>query len=137
MTRGLLDTNVLILMDAVDPNELPDELAISVITIAELSVGPIVADDPEERAARQDVLTRVESEFEPLPFTTQAARAFGRAYATYLAAQRSPRRHTADLMIASIAMAYGLPLYTANPHDFTPLRSLVTVVPVTHPHTRE
>jgi predicted nucleic acid-binding protein len=135
-TRGLLDTNVLILMEGLDQAELPMEQAISVITLAELSVGPLVTDDPREQANRQDILSRVESEFEPIPFDTLAARAFGRVYAAILQAGRNPRRNTADLLIASIAVANRLALYTVNPGDFKGLDGLLVVEPVTHPADR-
>ncbi|MEV7965490.1 type II toxin-antitoxin system VapC family toxin [Sphaerisporangium sp. NPDC088356] len=135
-TRGLLDTNILILMEGLDQRELPLEQAISAITLAELSAGPLATDDPQEQAGRQDILTRAESEFEPIPFDTAAARAFGRVYAAVLAAGRNPRRNIADLLIASIAVANRLPLYTVNPDDFKGLEHLVRVEPVTHPQDR-
>jgi predicted nucleic acid-binding protein len=94
----------------VSPAELPDEMAISVITLAELSAGPHqVRPDEEqddyhqhsERARRLDVLQRAENEFDPIPFGAEAARAYGRVTAAVIDAGRSPRRRTADLMIAS------------------------------------
>jgi hypothetical protein len=80
-----------------------------------------------------DVLQRAESEFDPLPFDAEAARAFGRVAAAVLAAGRKPRARTADLMIASVAIANRLPLYTTNPDDFAGLDTLVTVVAVPLP----
>jgi predicted nucleic acid-binding protein len=136
VTRGLLGTNILSLMAGLDQRELPAEQAISVVTLAELSVGPLVTDDPRERAARQDALSRAESEFEPLPFDMRAARAFGRVCAAVLAAGRNPRRSTADLLIAAIAVANRLALYTVNPDDFKGLEGLLVVEPVTHPDDR-
>jgi predicted nucleic acid-binding protein len=131
--QGLLDTNVLILMDGLDQGELPAEQAISAITLAELSVGPLATHDTEEIAARMAVLGRTEAEFEPIPFTAAAARAFGRVYASTLAAGRKPRRYYADLLIASTAIANKLPLFTVNPDDFRGLDRLLRVYPVTHP----
>ncbi len=131
--QGLLDTNVLILMDGLDQDELPTEQAISAITLAELAVGPLATDDPEEVAARMAVLGRAEAEFEPIPFTATAARVFGRVYAATLAAGRKPRRYYVDLLIASTAAANKLPLFTVNPDDFRGLERLLTVYPVTHP----
>ncbi|MFI6788319.1 type II toxin-antitoxin system VapC family toxin [Nonomuraea sp. NPDC050383] len=133
---GLLDTNVIILAAGLDPDELPDAPAISTITLAELSVGPLATDDPRKRATRQDVLARVEAEFEPLPFDVAAARAFGQVYAAVKEAGRNPRGNTADLLIASVAIANRLPLYTVNPDDFKGLEGLLTVRQVTHPHRR-
>jgi predicted nucleic acid-binding protein len=141
--QGLLDTSILILRRWVDPAELPDEMAISAITLAELSAGPHqVRPDGEqpvyhehaERARRLDVLQRAENEFDPIPFDTEAARAFGQVTAAVIAAGRKPRRRTADLMIASTAIAAGLPLFTTNPDDFAGLTGLLAVIPVTRPH---
>ena len=125
--QGLLDTNILILRHWVDRAELPGEMAISAVTLAELSAGPHLvrhddqqAADPEhaERAQPLDVLQRAENEFDPIPFDAEAARAYGRVTAAVTAAGRSPRRRVADLMIASTSIAAGLPLFTTNPDDF-------------------
>ncbi len=132
-TRGLVDTNVVILLPGLDPGELPDELVISAVTLAELSVGPHVADNPVERAKRIGVLQHVEATFDPLPFDTEAARAFGLVTAAVLAAGRQPRRRVADLMIASVAMVNRLPLYTTNSADFVGLDGLVEVRAVSRP----
>lgn len=137
-TRGLLDTNIVILRHAVDPDEKPDEVAISAITLAELSAGVhLVSGDHaqaiEERARRANVLQRTENEFDPIPFETEAARVFGRISAALHARGRTPRRRMADLMIASIAAAAELPLYTTNPADFEGLEDIVRVVPVRRP----
>lgn len=138
----MLDTNILILRRWVNPAELPDEVAISAITLAELSAGPhqVQPDDAQagyhehaERARRLDVLQRAENEFDPIPFDTEAARAYGQVTAAVIGAGRSPRRRTADLMIASTAVAAGLPLYTTNPDDFAGLADLLELVPVTRP----
>lgn len=140
--QGLLDTNIMILRRWVDPAELPDEMAISAITLAELSAGPHqvrpnheqdIYDERAERARRLDVLQRAEHEFDPIPFDAEAARLYGRVTAAVLAAGRRPRRRTADLMIAATAIAQGLPLFTTNPDDFTGLAELLTLVPVTRP----
>lgn len=138
----MLDTNVLILRRWVDPDELPDEMAISAITLAELSAGPHQVrpdheqtehDEHAERGRRLDVLQRAEHEFDPIPFDAEAARAYGQVAAAVAGAGRSPRRRTADLMIAATAIAAGLPLYTTNPADFAGLDDLLAVVPVTCP----
>jgi len=138
INRGLLDTNIVILRHAIAAEELPDEMAISAITLAELSAGVnlVSADNPEaieERARRADVLQRVENEFDPIPFETESARIFGRISAAVVARGRTPRRRIADLMIASIAAAAELPLYTTNPADFDGLEGIIRVVPVSRP----
>lgn len=138
-TQGLVDTNILILRARIDPRDLPDEMAVSAITLAELSAGPHLVrsneeyDEYEERARRTDVLQRVENEFDPIPFGADAARIYGRLSAGTVAAGRTPRRRIADLLIAATAASEGLPLYTTNPDDFRGLGSIVTVVPVTRP----
>jgi predicted nucleic acid-binding protein len=140
--RGLLDTNSMILRSRIASEELPDEMAISAVTLAELSAGPHeVRPDTEqdayfeaaERARRLDVLQRAEHEFDPIPFDADAARAFGRVTAAVIAAGGKPRRRAADLMIAATAIVAELPLYTTNPDDFAGLSHLVSVVPVTSP----
>ena len=140
--RGLLDTNIMILRSRIVPEELPDEMAISAVTLAELSAGPHqVRPDTEqdayfeaaERARRLDVLQRAEHDFDPIPFDADAARAYGRVTAAVIAAGRKPRRRVVDLMIAATAIAAELPLYTTNPDDFAGLEHLVTVISVTRP----
>lgn len=140
--QGLLDTNIVILRRWIDPAELPDEMAISAITLAELSAGPHEVrrndgradyEEHAERARRLDVLQRAENEFDPIPFGAEAARIYGSVTAGVIAVGRKPRRRVADLMIASVAIAEGLPLFTTNPDDYRGLENLVTIVPVTRP----
>jgi predicted nucleic acid-binding protein len=130
---GLIDTSIVVHLAALNSAELPDEMVISTITLAELSAGPHHADDPAERARRVSVLQHAESTFEPLPVDTDAARSFGLISAAVLAAGRTTRRRVTSLMIASVALARRLPLHTTNPDDFAGLSDLVTVVPVERP----
>lgn len=139
--RGLLDTNILILRRWIDPGWLPAQMAISAVTLAELSAGVhlVRGDDAaagDERARRTDVLQRVESEFDPIPFDAEAARAFGRVSAAVSGTGRTPRRRVADLMIAAVAAVADLPLYTTNPDDFAGLDSIIQVVAVPSPVVR-
>ncbi|MBM9510457.1 type II toxin-antitoxin system VapC family toxin [Actinacidiphila acididurans] len=140
--QGLSDTDIVILRKWIDPEELPAEVAISAVTLAELSAGPHEVrrndeqddyDEHAERARRLDVLQRAENEFDPVPFDAEAARIYGRLCAAVIGAGRKPRRRVADLMIAAIAIAEELPLYTTSPDDYRGLDSLLTVVPVTRP----
>lgn len=140
--QGLLDTNILILRRWIDPAELPAEMAISAITLAELSAGPHevrsndeqdVYDERAERARRLEILQRAESEFDPVPFDAEAARIYGRVSAAVIAAGRKPRRRLAGLMIAATAIAEGLPLFTTNPADFAGLETPIRIIPVTRP----
>lgn len=129
--RGLLDTSVVIDLDKLDPLELPVSVAVSAVTMAELAAGPHATVDSEERGRRQDRLQRAEAVFDPLPFDANAARAYGRVFASVLAAGRKARGGRAvDLLIAATALAAELPLYTRNPDDFDGLGELIDVVVV-------
>jgi len=112
---------------------LPAELAVSTVSLAELSAGVHTAADALERARRTVRVQRVEATFSPLPFDVEAARHYGIIAAEVTSAGRKPRGRVADLMIASIAAANRLPLFTTNPADFYGLESVVSVVPVPVP----
>jgi tRNA(fMet)-specific endonuclease VapC len=126
--RGVLDTSTVILLSRFeDPDVLPQEPLITAITLAELSVGPLVARDEQERAARQAHLQQAESDFEPLPFDAAAARVFGRVAASLRRSGRKPAARAYDAMIAAIAVAADLPIYTCNPEDFTGIDGLEVI----------
>jgi predicted nucleic acid-binding protein len=131
--QGLLDTDVIVHLPLIEPRELPVESAISSVTLAELSAGPLATDDPVERVARIGRLQRVEATFHPLPFDAEAARHYGPVYAAVRAAGRTPRRRFADLLIACIAIRNALPLYTINPQDYVGLDHLLVLCPVNRP----
>ncbi|HUZ78971.1 MAG TPA: type II toxin-antitoxin system VapC family toxin [Chloroflexota bacterium] len=131
MSAGLLDTSVIIDWD--DPAvaaALPDEAAISAITLAELTVGPHLSSSSEERARRQTRLQQVEATFQAIAFDTAAARSYGQVVAAVSAIGRSHRRRIADMLIAATAHANGLQLYTRNPDDFDGLEGLIGIVGV-------
>ena len=131
LARGLVDTSVVIDLQRLEPERLPEQVAVSSITMAELAAGPHATDDPDERARRQDRLQRAEATFDPVPFDDKAARAYGRVYSAVLAAGRKARGPRAiDLLIAATALAAELPLFTRNPSDFKGLESLMRVVGV-------
>ena len=133
--HGLLDTNTVILLNRItDPDTLPARPAISTITLAELSVGPLVTDDPTERAARQAHLQLAEASFNALPFDAAAARKFGGVAASLREVGRKPAARAYDALIASVALAQGLPLFTVNPSDFSGIAGL-EVVAIPHPDT--
>jgi predicted nucleic acid-binding protein len=131
--RGLIDTNIVIHLTALDFSLLPDEMVISSVTLAELSAGPHLTDDPAERARRISVLQHTEATFDPLPFDAEAARAYGVICAAVRASGLPPRWRIAGLMIASVAAANRIPLFTTNPDDFVGLDRLVTVVAIPRP----
>jgi hypothetical protein len=127
-SRGLLDTSVVIDHDIFDTALLPDESAISAVTLAELAAGPHATRSEQERARRQDRLQWAAATWDALPFDAEAARLYGRIFAATKAAGQSSRARLADLLIASTAAASGLPLYTRNPSDFAALKRLVKVI---------
>ena len=131
VANGLVDTSVVIDWD--DPavlSGLPDGVAISTISMAELAAGPHLAREPMEKARRQARLQQVESLFEPLDFDAAAARSFGQVVAAVVAAGRSHRSRVADLLIAAVAHSNKLALFTRNPQDFQGLEALVTIVAI-------
>jgi predicted nucleic acid-binding protein len=129
--RGLVDTSVIIEIERIPEDLLPEAIAVSALTLAELAAGPHATSDPAERARRQDRLQRAEATFEPIPFDASAARAYGRVYAAVVSAGRKARgRRAVDLLIAATAVTAGVPLYTRNPDDFTGLETTLEVVPL-------
>ena len=131
--RGILGTSTVILLARLaTPEHLPRSPVITTITLAELSVGPLVAGTEQERSARQAHLQAAESSFDPLPFGVAAARAFGRVAGSLRRAGREPSARAYDAMIAAIAVASGLPVHTCNPDDFAGIEDLA-VVAVPHP----
>ena len=134
-TEGILDTSTVILLERLDEADLPDEPLITAVTLAELSVGPLIATEDEERAARQARLQQAEADFDPLPFDADAARAFGRVAASLRHAVRTVQARAYDAMIAAIAIANRLPLYTVNPSDFEGIGDL-DLRGITHPDQR-
>jgi tRNA(fMet)-specific endonuclease VapC len=126
--RGVLDTSTVLLLARVeDAGSLPAEPLITAVTLAELSVGPLVAADEAEREARQAHLQQAEAAFDPLPFDAAAARAFGRVAASLRRSGRKPAARAYDALIAATALAHGLPVYTCNPDDYSGIEGLEVV----------
>lgn len=129
--RGILDTSVMIVLPRMSGEYLPRVSLITTISLAELSVGPLVAKSDKARGERQGNLQLAEASFESLPFDADAARAFGRVSASLRRAGRKTHSRTYDAMIAAVAIANGLPLYTCNPGDFDGIDGLeVVTVPL-------
>jgi predicted nucleic acid-binding protein len=128
VNQGVLDTSTVILLSRIaDPAVLPAEPLITAVTLAELSVGPLVTDDEQERSARQAHLQQAEADFDPLPFDAASARAFGRVAASLRHRGRKTAARAYDAMIAATALAHGLPVYTANPDDFAGIDGLEVI----------
>lgn len=133
MPEGILDTSTLILLARIESTDtLPDEPLITAITLAELSVGPLVAATDTERSARQAHVQQAEADFDPLPFDAPAARSFGQVAASLRRAGRKPPARAYDAMIAAVAISNGLPVHTCNPADFAGIDGL-RVIEVPHP----
>jgi len=131
--QGVLDTSTVILLGRLAQDAtLPAEPVITAITLAELSVGPLLATTDSERGARQAHLQQAEVDFDPLPFDAAAARAFGRVAAELRSAGRKPAARAYDALIAATAIANSLPLYTCNPADFAGISEL-ELIAVPHP----
>jgi predicted nucleic acid-binding protein len=117
--KGLLDTSVFIAREAGRPlDNLPDEPAISVITLGELHLGVLRAKDGDTRARRLRTLSRVEREFEAIPIDAEVARTFASILADARAAGRRPR--AMDAWIAATAVRHGLVVFTQDA-DFADL----------------
>jgi predicted nucleic acid-binding protein len=130
---GVLDTSTLILLGRITAiDALPEAAFITAVTLAELSVGPLVATTDEDRVARQAHLQAAEADFDPLPFDAAAARAFGGVAASLRRSGRQATARAYDAMIAATAVAAELPLYTCYPSDFIGIDGL-EVVEVPHP----
>jgi len=117
--QGLLDTSVIIDIEAIDPDNLPEKCFISTVTLAELSVGPLVAKTISEQMVRQVRLQWSEQRFDPLPFDVACARTFAQVSVDLRFAGRKVASRSYDAMIAATAIAHNLPLYTLNPKDFS------------------
>ena len=116
--RALLDTSVFV---AVEQNRalakpLPDEVAVSVVTIAELELGVLMAKDGNARAQRLATLTGVREQTAGLPVDGQVASAYARLAAAELQSGRKPRIH--DTWIAATALVHGAEVWTQD-DDFT------------------
>lgn len=125
---GVLDTCTYIDLALLDPAMLPVLPEITAITMAELHQGVAMAKSAAARAARTEMLGAAIVDFDPLPFDADAATRYGTLVALTLEAKRDPKPRRLDLMIAAIASARGLPLYTRNAADLKGLEDMVEVV---------
>jgi predicted nucleic acid-binding protein len=127
--RGLIDASVAIVLETTDRSFLPAEIAISAVTLAELTSGPYAATSESGRARRQDHLQRIEATLECLDFDSACARAYGQIFsATQRIGRKARGARAVDLLIAATARAYELPLYTLDASDLHGLDDLVEVV---------
>lgn len=122
---SVLDTSVLI---ADSPPRIEGEIAISVVSIAELQFGVLVAADDERRAHRLARLSAILRSFEPLPVDSSVAASYGELAAATHRAGRKATARSLDLMIAATAHAHGARLVTSNLVDVQHLADLVEIL---------
>lgn len=129
MSRAVLDTSVLIAREQARPLQrpLPDDVAISVVSIAELEVGVLVAGDAETRGRRLRTLIEVRSLAGALPIDERLASAYAQLAASVLSRGRRPRVH--DTWIAATALANDAEVWTQDA-DFSDFSESVEVVRV-------
>lgn len=127
MSRGILDTSVLVAEDVVP---IPGELAISIASIAELQFGVLVAKDAETRGNRLTRLSAIQRRFDPLPIDEAVADSYALLAAQVVAVGRQPRARVMDLLIAATARAHNAVIYTRNAADLAGLEKLVTIEPL-------
>jgi predicted nucleic acid-binding protein len=118
VSRALLDTSVFVALEQGRPlaRALPDEVAVSIVTLAELETGVLVADDDEVRARRMQTLLAVRERAAGLPADQRVASAYARLAAAALRARRKPRIQ--DTWIAATAVVHGADVWTQD-EDFT------------------
>ncbi len=113
MSRAIADTSILVAQESGrELGELPEQIAVSVITAAELELGVLRASDPGARAARLSTLSRVHATYELLPVDPEVASCFARIASSELSKGRRLRRH--DTWIAATAMRHGAVVITQD-----------------------
>ena len=122
---SVLDTSILI---AESPARVDGDIAISVVSIAELQFGVLVAPDDERRAHRLARLSAILRNFEPLPVDSSVAASYGELAAATYRAGRKATACSLDLMIAATAHAHGARLVTSNVDDVKHLARLIEIV---------
>jgi predicted nucleic acid-binding protein len=113
LSRAIVDTSVFIAQETGRGlGDIPDEIAVSVITAAELELGVLRATDPDARAIRLSTLSRVQSTYPLLPIDPGVASCFARIAAAERDRGRRLRRH--DTWIAATAMRHGAAVLTQD-----------------------
>jgi predicted nucleic acid-binding protein len=113
-TGAVLDTSIFIAVEQGRPlrQPLPEQVSVSVITLAELELGVLMARDSDTRSGRLATLTRVRERTAGLPADDRVASAYARLAAAELTAGRKPRVH--DTWIAATALAHGVEVWTQD-----------------------
>jgi predicted nucleic acid-binding protein len=123
---AILDTSIFVAIEQNRPlaRALPDQVGVSVITLAELELGVLMAKDSDARSMRLATLTRVREETSGLPADDRVASAYARLAASALHAGRKPRVH--DTWIAATALTHGGEVWTQD-NDFSAFEA-VTII---------
>jgi toxin FitB len=129
MSRGLLDTSVVIVLGEENgiAASLPEEVAISAATLAELHFGVLLAKDDLTRQYRLRRLGVIEATIQSISIDPAVARAYGTVAHVVKDIGRQPRARTMDLLIAATALAHNLSVYTRNADDFAGLQDLIEI----------
>jgi predicted nucleic acid-binding protein len=113
LSKAVADTSIFIAQETGrELGKLPEKIAVSVVTAAELELGVLRASDPEARALRLSTLSRVQSTYPLLPIEPEVASCFARIVATERSRGRRLRRH--DTWIAATAMRHGVAVITQD-----------------------
>lgn len=113
MSRAIADTSIFIAQETGrELGELPEQVAVSVITAAELELGVLRATDPSARAIRLSTLSRVQATYPLLPIDAETASCFARIASAERSRGRRLRRH--DTWIAATALRYGVAIVTQD-----------------------
>jgi predicted nucleic acid-binding protein len=125
VTRAIADTSVFVAQEVGrELGELPERIAVSVVTAAELELGVLRAQDTGTRARRLATLARVCSAYKLLAIDAETASCFARIAAQELDAGRRLRRH--DAWIAASALRYGVAVVTQD-DDFSAFSSVSVI----------
>jgi predicted nucleic acid-binding protein len=113
LTKAVADTSVFIAQETGrELGDLPEKIAVSVITVAELELGVLRASDPSDRSRRLSTLSRVQSLYPLLPVGPEIASWFARIAAAERTRGRRLRRH--DTWIAATAAQHGAAVLTQD-----------------------
>ena len=132
VSRGLLDKSVFIAADTgrlLAADRLPEESAVSVVTLAELYAGVLVARDTQTRARRMATLEML-ADVQTLAVDDEVAKIWARLRVELAEAGRRRRINVNDLWIAATAVRHGVPVVVTRDDDFAAREGLtgVTVV---------
>jgi predicted nucleic acid-binding protein len=113
LSRAIADTSIFIAQETGRGlGELPEQIAVSVITAAELELGVLRATDPDARAIRLSTLSRVQATYPLLPIDAETASCFARIASAERSRGRRLRRH--DTWIAATALRHGAAILTQD-----------------------